>query len=349
MPVTGSTAPPDRRPQGRYNSAGPLFFIAVLLAVAAGEPAGGSEVVPASVAEAAPVMHLTFDDGPHWMFTPMLLDLLDEYGARASFFPIGETIAARWDATTTQDLLNRGHTVGNHTWGHSDLSKLSDDSAVAEVVRASAGLEELTGFRPSCFRAPYGELGQIRPRLGTDLGMSLAGWTADPQEWRDPPIEEVIDYLKNRERDGMVVLLHDRKWLTLHIAQRVLADYSARGWVFEELPDCHAASERDSRMAALKSGGPPVGGIEVSAGPDGSVRLEGWAFDADLPEGGLPIRMTVDGLEPGISARTTGEHRFSFPVFRAADGRSELACVWAVNVGAQGHDPSLGCRILPPG
>ncbi len=323
--------------------------MAVLSSVAAGEPAGGSEVVRASGADTAPVMHLSFDDGPHWLFTPMLLDLLDDYGARASFFPTGETIVARWDAATTQDLLNRGHTVGNHTWGHSDLSKLSVDSAVAEVVRASAGLEALAGFRPSCFRAPYGEVGELRSRLGADLGMSLAGWTADPQEWRDPPIEEVLTYLRSRESDGMVVLLHDRKWLTLHIAQRVLADYSARGWEFEPLGACDAAGAQGSRMASRVSGDLPVGQVEGSASGDGSTWLEGWAFDADLPQGGLPIRATVNRLEPAIVARTTEDHRFSFPVSRASGDRSGRICVWAVNVGAQGHDPSLGCRILPAG
>jgi len=351
MPVTGSTAPPDRRPPGRYNSAGLLLvtLMAILLAVAASEPAGGSEVIRVSDVDAAPVMHLSFDDGPHWMFTPMLLDLLDSYGARASFFPTGETIAARWDPVTTQDLLNRGHTVGNHTWGHSDLSKLSSDSAIAEVARASAGLEALTGFKPSCFRAPYGEVGPIRTRLRPDLGMSLAGWTADPQEWRDPPIDEVLSHLESRASDGMVVLLHDRMWLTLHIVQRVLADYSARGWVFEELPACHATSERDSRMAAMESGHPPVGRVEVYENGDGPMRLEGWAFDADLPEGGLPIRVTVDGLEPAVSDRTTEDHRFSMTVSRTSGDSSGLVCVWAVNVGAQGHDSSLGCHKLSAG
>ncbi len=351
MPVTGSTARPEQRPRGRRCRPVLLLvaLVAALLPAMSGEPAGGSEIGWLSDEDSTPVMHLSFDDGPHWLFTPMLLDLLDSYGARASFFPTGETIAARWDPETTQALLSRGHTVGNHTWVHSDLSTLSADSALAEVARASVGLEALTGFKPSCFRAPYGEVGQIRARLGPDLGMSLAGWTADPQEWRDPPIQEVLSYLQSRERDGMVVLLHDRKWLTLHIVERILAIYSSRGWTFEVLPGCHATGARDSRVATLESGDPPVGRIEAFGERDGSTWLEGWAFDADLPGGGLPLRVTVSGQEPVIVGRTAEDHHFSFPVSLASAHVSGLVCVWAVDAGQQGHDPSLGCRRLPAG
>ena len=346
MPVTGSTAPPEQRPKGRRSRLA-LLLVALtgaLLPAISRESAGGSEEVRVSYTEASPVMYLSFDDGPHWLFTPMLLDLLDRFGARASFFPTGEAIAARWDPEITQALLSSGHTIGNHTWRHSDLSRLNGEQALAELARASSGLEKLMGYRPSCFRAPYGEVGTILGQLGPELGMTLAGWTADPQEWRDPPIEDVLAYLKKRERDGMVVLLHDRKWLTLHIAERVLANYSAQGWIFEALPGCRNEDSEFSRMAYLTPGDPPVGLIDKYEIVNQEASVEGWAFDADLPDGGLPIRVTVTGQEPSIVAKTSEEHRFHFQVPNVTVDKALHICVWAVRARRQGHDTSLGCR-----
>ena len=59
------------------------------------------------------VVYLTFDDGPHPMYTPMILDLLERRGARATFFPLGRRLEERWEPHQIQDLLNRGHALGN--------------------------------------------------------------------------------------------------------------------------------------------------------------------------------------------------------------------------------------------
>jgi len=321
---------------------------AAVLAGLSGEPAGGSDVVSVPNETPAPVMYLTFDDGPHWLFTPMLLDLLDRYGARVSFFPTAEAIVDRWDAATTRDLLNRGHTIGNHTWHHSDLSRMSADEAFSEVAMASSGLERLMGFSPTCFRAPYGEVGEIAAMLGPRLGMSLAGWTADPQEWRDPPIQDVMSYLHGRERDGLVVLFHDRKWLTLHIVEQVLKEYSDRGWVFDALPACMSDDLAAAAMHSLAPGDAPAGRVNPAQRVSGGTLVTGWAFDADLPAGGLYVRYTIPGSEPLLAGPTGVDHRFEFQVDSVSAGDDESpVCLWAVNAGPRRHDASLGCLQLP--
>ncbi len=335
--VTGSTAPPDRPAAPRR---APLLAIlavaAALLPGGIGTPAAGSDQ---PVADGG-VIHLTFDDGPHWMFTPLLLDLLDDYGARATFFPTAESLVARWDVETTQALLSRGHAVGNHTWHHADLSKLPKAGALAEVERASSGLASLLGYRPTCLRAPYGEFGEIASALGPQLGMTVAGWTADPQEWRDPDLGWVDDYLHRRERDGMVVLLHDRKWLTLHIAERILEEYSQRGWSFEVLPGCVPGNAMDARIAAAATSGIPVGALTAATTHGSSLRLEGWAYDGNLPDGGLLVIANVDGI-PVEAAATGADHRFSAVL--DSEGVRAPVCAWAGNVGPNHHPAALGC------
>ena len=70
------------------------------------------------------VIYLTFDDGPHPMYTPMILDLLERRGARATFFPLGRRLEERWETHQIQDLLNRGHALGNHSWNHPRLVEM---------------------------------------------------------------------------------------------------------------------------------------------------------------------------------------------------------------------------------
>ena len=107
-----------------------MAAVGVLVAVLAG-PAGaetddsgtseGVEGLTEHFEEAPGVLHLTFDDGPDQAFTPVLLDLLDRYGAKATFFPLGRNLEPRWEQDDVQDLLSRGHAIGNHSWHHRSL------------------------------------------------------------------------------------------------------------------------------------------------------------------------------------------------------------------------------------
>lgn len=345
MPVTGSTARPERLHTGRRLTILVLLvgLLSVLPAGLASGPAGGSAVDLADDQRPG-VIHLTFDDGPHWMFTPMLLGILDGYGARASFFPTVESIVSRWDGDTTQDLLNRGHTIGNHTWRHADLSQLTPWDAAAELDRASHGLADLVGHRPSCFRAPYGAAGDVVEAVGARLGMSLVGWTADPQEWRDPPIGEVISYLRHKRTDGMVVLLHDRKWLTLQITRTLLDEFTREGWRFEALPACRPTGSQVGRVATRTPGDLPVGQVQRVWRIGDEVVLDGWAFDADMPDGGLTIVLNADGRAPVRAGTTDADHRFVAVV--EAPMVDQPVCVWVSNAGRRRHDPSLGCHTV---
>ena len=103
------------------------------------------------------VVHLTFDDGPDQMFTPLLLDLLDGYGAKATFFPLGRNLERRWGEEEVQDLLSSGHAVGNHSLDHRRMTDMHPWAVAADLETASTLIESLAGFRPVCFRAPYGD------------------------------------------------------------------------------------------------------------------------------------------------------------------------------------------------
>ena len=298
--------------------------------------------LPEPVGRDPGVVYLTFDDGPDQMLTPLLLDLLDRHGARASFFPLGRNLEPRWGEEEVQDLLSRGHTVGNHSWNHRRMADMHPWAVAADLDSTSSLVEYLGGFRPSCFRAPYGNRNEVVDAVAGSLGMVHVGWTADPQEWRDPWVPVVLAYLANERHDGSVVLLHDRKWLALHIVAEVLPAFIADGWRFAALPACRPAAEREARIATRGPGDVPVGLVERVWRSGGVVHISGWAFDADAPDGGLEL-VVAGGPVPTVLGATTTDHDFHIMVGDHDPGGP--ICLWARNAGRSRHDASLGCHL----
>lgn len=152
-------------------------------------------------------MVLTFDDGPDPRYTPDILDTLRSYDVRAMFFVCGEM------ASCNQDLLARmadeGHVVGNHTWSHPLLTRLSRSRIRDEMERTCDVIEEAYGDRPEWFRAPYGAWNRAAFQLGAELGMEPLAWTVDTLDWTTPGTRTITRRVENGAAPGVVVLSHD--------------------------------------------------------------------------------------------------------------------------------------------
>ena len=175
--------------------------------------------------------------------------------------------------------------------------------------------------------------------------MEHVEWTADPQEWQNPWVPVVLAYLTEKRHDGSTILLHDRKWLSLHIVEAVVPAYSNDGWRFEVVKSCRTGAEREARMATRVEGDVPVGRVEGLTNDGDKILLTGWAYDADAPEGGLEVVSNTDGLSPRVVGTTGIEHDFA--VVLASPTGSAPICVWVANAGRPRHDTSLGCHRLP--
>lgn len=156
---------------------------------------------------AADGVALTFDDGPDPRYTPDILDTLAEYDVRAMFFVCGEM------AVDNQDLLARmaddGHIVGNHTWSHPLLTRLSRSEIRSEMARTSDVIENAYGERPLWFRAPYGAWNRATFQLGAHMGMEPLAWTVDTLDWTTPGTGTIVDRVEEGAAPGVVVLSHD--------------------------------------------------------------------------------------------------------------------------------------------
>jgi peptidoglycan/xylan/chitin deacetylase (PgdA/CDA1 family) len=153
---------------------------------------------------------LTFDDGPDPDVTPKVLDILDRYGAKASFFCIGEDAAAHPDIV--RDILRRGHGVENHSMHHSKLFALFGLTALrADIGLAQSLLGNLAGRPPAFFRAPMGIRSPFLDPVVTGLGLKYVSWTRRGFDTsrRDPA--DVLARLTSGLAAGDIVLLHDRK------------------------------------------------------------------------------------------------------------------------------------------
>ncbi|MFD9356898.1 polysaccharide deacetylase family protein [Streptomyces sp. NPDC060031] len=162
--------------------------------------------LPATTASASDMV-LTFDDGPDPRYTPGILDTLARYGVRAMFFVCGEM------ADENRDLLRRmtaeGHVIGNHTWTHPLIPKLSRPALASEIGRTSEVVQQSVGEAPQWFRAPYGAWNRAAFEIGAELGMEPLAWTVDSLDWTEPGTTAIVSRILKGAAPGVVVLSHD--------------------------------------------------------------------------------------------------------------------------------------------
>ncbi|GAA2259374.1 hypothetical protein GCM10010145_33220 [Streptomyces ruber] len=152
-------------------------------------------------------MVLTFDDGPDARYTPAILRTLREHDVRAMFFVCGEMAEAYPDLL--REMADDGHVVGNHTWSHPLLTRLSRAGIRREMESTCEIVERLCGAPPQWFRAPYGAWNRAAFRLGAELGMEPLAWTVDTLDWQEPGVRTILDLVEDGAGPGVVVLSHD--------------------------------------------------------------------------------------------------------------------------------------------
>jgi peptidoglycan/xylan/chitin deacetylase (PgdA/CDA1 family) len=151
---------------------------------------------------------LTFDDGPNPPCTGAILDVLDRYDVRATFFCVG--LQARAHPEELARMAGAGHAVGNHTWSHPLLPDLTPEGVAAQVDRTSQIIASGTGGRrPDLFRPPYGVLphGTVPSHAAT--AMDKVFWDVDTEDWAMPGPEAIARAVLQQARPGSIVLMHD--------------------------------------------------------------------------------------------------------------------------------------------
>jgi peptidoglycan/xylan/chitin deacetylase (PgdA/CDA1 family) len=151
---------------------------------------------------------LTFDDGPNPPYTQQILDILQARNVKGTFFVEGEAAAAHPDLVKEESEL--GMAVGSHSYSHSEgLSLARPDDFQADLKHAEAAIEDIVGYRPRLYRAPYGHTSETMLRGLYRAGYVSIGWDTDSGDWRDLPAAQIVENVLSNAHPGAIVLLHD--------------------------------------------------------------------------------------------------------------------------------------------
>jgi len=178
-----------------------------------------------------PYIAMTFDDGPSGPNTPRLLDLAARKHIKLTFFLIGEN-AARYPQLVQRELAE-GHQVGNHSYTHPDLAKMSDDAVRSEIQKTQDAIISASGYKPILMRPPYGAM-TPRQRLwvSSEFGFKIILWDVDPLDWKRPGSSVVAQRIIAGARSGSIILSHDIHSPTVDAMPEVFDTLLAKGFKF---------------------------------------------------------------------------------------------------------------------
>ena len=184
------------------------------------------------------VLYLTFDAGYENGCTAQILDVLKKHNVPAAFFLVGNYLEK--NADLVRRMVAEGHTVGNHTMHHYDMSKLSDKAAFSkELTDLEELYKQVTGQElPKYYRPPQGIYSQENLKMAKDLGYKTVFWSLAYADWNNdaqPTKEQAFKKLIPRVHDGAVVLLHSTSATNAAILDELLTKWKDMGYTFEPL------------------------------------------------------------------------------------------------------------------
>lgn len=150
---------------------------------------------------------LTFDDGPHPLYTPRILDILKERNIRATFFVIGSQVKRHPELV--RRIVDEGHIIANHSWGHPNLTMRSPEGVQKELIDTNVAIAKVTGRIPRLMRPPYGGINARVESQLDELGFKAILWSVDTRDWERLSPSEIVNKVRYQTRPGGIILLHD--------------------------------------------------------------------------------------------------------------------------------------------
>jgi len=194
-------------------------------------PPPGMKVRYNSVHTDQMALAMTFDDGPHPVNTPKLLDLLKSRNIKATFFLVGERV--KMHPEIVRRILAEGHEVANHTWTHPSLVSISDEKIRSEFQRTADAIWDAAQYRPHIMRPPFGATNKrIEQWVYNEFGYSSITWSVDPNDWRRPGVQVVANRLIAGAHKGAIMLAHDIHAPTIEAMPQVCDALLAKGYKF---------------------------------------------------------------------------------------------------------------------
>lgn len=185
-------------------------------------------------------LYLTFDAGYENGYTAQILDVLKKQKVPAAFFLVGNFLETAPDLV--KRMVEEGHTVGNHTYSHPDMSKIAEATAFeSEIERFEQGFRTLTGQELLRFyRPPQGKFSEENLKQAQEMGYATVFWSLAYVDWyndKQPPREEALKKLTARIHPGAIVLLHSTSKTNAEILEELLLKWKEMGYTFAPLTE----------------------------------------------------------------------------------------------------------------
>ncbi|SEA58996.1 Peptidoglycan/xylan/chitin deacetylase, PgdA/CDA1 family [Oribacterium sp. KHPX15] len=173
-----------------------------------------------------PMVALTWDDGPNGSTGEAIMDVLEKYNGRGTFFVVGNRVDEF--ASEIQRMAANGHEIANHSWDHdTKLSKNSSDYIVQEFAKTNAKVQEVAGVTPVLARLPGGI---ISDTVKSSITMPLIFWSVDTLDWKHKDADKVVESIKSEISDGGIVLMHELYKSTQAACEEIIPWLAQQGY-----------------------------------------------------------------------------------------------------------------------
>lgn len=184
------------------------------------------------------VVSLTFDDGPHPMFTKMILDILNKHHIKATFFIVGKKAQQQPDLIREMD--KKGHEIANHTFKHPGMHNISSAQLESEIRQTDQLIFDLTGKHPSLFRPPDGVYNKRILNVVSKNKYRIIMYSVDPKDWSNTTSQKIIKTIVTKVKPGDIILLHDlggNRSITVNSLEDIINKLNKEGYQFKTVSE----------------------------------------------------------------------------------------------------------------
>jgi peptidoglycan/xylan/chitin deacetylase (PgdA/CDA1 family) len=178
-----------------------------------------------------PYIAMTFDDGPHGVQTPRLLEMLKQRNIKATFYCVGQCVAEYPEIA--KRIVEEGHEIASHSWNHPNLIPMSEASVRDQLERTHQVIKQATGVEPKTFRPPYGNFTQRQRNWAhVTYGYKIILWDVDTLDWQHHNPAKTEHIALAQTRPGSIILQHDIHKTTVDAMPATLDALAAKGFKF---------------------------------------------------------------------------------------------------------------------
>lgn len=181
-----------------------------------------------SVERSDKVLAISFDAAWGGEQTPAILDILDAYGVKTTFFLVG--IWVEKYPELVREIVARGHEIGNHSTTHPEMTRLSRERIAEELRVTSDRVEQLTGVSPTLFRPPYGAYNDLVVTTSREEGYECIQWNVDSLDWKNRGVSDLVKQATKGNKPGDIVLFHNDSQYIVDALPTVLKTYQDAGF-----------------------------------------------------------------------------------------------------------------------